>query len=92
MSQDTKRKLVQADHNQEWMMSAPVFIVCVADISCRIADDYELVVRSFLHTKFTHIPVCCYMQRFDGEIDFFIKNLAYVRFLLYLCKLILQNQ
>ena len=39
-SQDTKRKLVQADHNQEWMMSAPVFIVCVADISCRIVDDY----------------------------------------------------
>ena len=39
-SQDTKRKIVQVDHNQEWMMSAPVFIVCVADISCRIADDY----------------------------------------------------
>lgn len=35
--------------------------------TCRIADDYELVVRSFLHTKFTHIPVCCYMQRFDGN-------------------------
>lgn len=35
--------------------------------TCRIADDYELVVRSFLHTKFTHIPICCYMQRFDGN-------------------------
>lgn len=33
----------------------------------RIADDYELLVRSFLHTKFTHIKVCCYAQRFDGN-------------------------
>ena len=43
-SQDTKRRLVQADHNQEWMMSAPVFIVCVADISCRIADSDSLLM------------------------------------------------
>lgn len=33
----------------------------------RIADDYELLVRSFLHTKFTHIRCCCYAQRFDGN-------------------------
>ena len=33
----------------------------------RIADDYELLVRSFLYTRFTHIPVCCYAQRFDGN-------------------------
>ena len=33
----------------------------------RIADDYELIVRSFLYTRFTHIPVCCYAQRFDGN-------------------------
>ena len=34
--------------------------------SVRIADDYELLVRSFLGTKFTHIMACCYAQRFDG--------------------------
>ena len=33
----------------------------------RIADDYELLVRSFLHTRFTHIPISCYYQRFDGN-------------------------
>jgi len=33
----------------------------------RIADDYELIVRSFLKTKFTHISLCCYAQRFDGN-------------------------
>ena len=33
----------------------------------RIADDYELLIRSFLKTKFTHIKCCCYAQRFDGQ-------------------------
>lgn len=34
----------------------------------RIADDYELLVRTFLHTRMTHIPFCCYEQRFyDGN-------------------------
>ena len=33
----------------------------------RIADDYELIVRSFLQTRFTHICACCYAQRFDGN-------------------------
>lgn len=33
----------------------------------RIADDYELVVRTFLKTKFLHIPFPAYYQRFDGS-------------------------
>ena len=33
----------------------------------RIGDDYELLVRSFLKTRFTHIMACCYAQRFDGQ-------------------------
>lgn len=33
----------------------------------RIADDYELLVRSFLNTKFTHIKCGLYCQRFDGN-------------------------
>ncbi len=35
-SEDTKEKLSIADHHQRWMMTAPLFIVCVADIRCRI--------------------------------------------------------
>ena len=40
----------------------------------RIADDYELLVRSFLHTQFTKIPVTCYAQRFDGNNSQFAKD------------------
>lgn len=31
-----------------------------------IADDYELIVRTFLETKFVKIPMCCYLQFFHG--------------------------
>lgn len=31
----TKQRIVAADHQQEWMMSAPIFIVCAADLHCR---------------------------------------------------------
>ena len=35
--QETRYALSQADHNQAWMMSAPVFIVAVADLLARVA-------------------------------------------------------
>lgn len=35
-SEEMKTKVMKASHNQSWMMEAPVFIVCVADISTRI--------------------------------------------------------
>jgi nitroreductase len=35
-AKETKEKLLIADHRQQWMSAAPVFIVCVADIRCRI--------------------------------------------------------
>lgn len=38
-SESSKQKLVEASHNQNWMLSAPVFIVCVADIRCRISEE-----------------------------------------------------
>lgn len=38
-SPETKERIVAVDHGQSWMMTAPVFIVCVADIRCRIDDD-----------------------------------------------------
>lgn len=33
----------------------------------RIADDYELIVRTFLATRFMHIPKLLYIQNFDGN-------------------------
>ena len=32
-----------------------------------ISDDYELIVRTFLDTKFVKIPICCYLQFHHGE-------------------------
>ncbi|MFT3983810.1 MAG: nitroreductase family protein [Lachnospiraceae bacterium] len=41
-SEDTKEKLSIADHHQNWMLEAPVFIVCVADIRCRIQANMQI--------------------------------------------------
>ena len=41
-SEDIKEKIVKADNNQMWMESAPVFIVCIADIRCRIKDESDI--------------------------------------------------
>jgi nitroreductase len=38
----TRQRLAEEAHNQKWMMTAPVFIVCVADIRSRITEDAEL--------------------------------------------------
>lgn len=35
-SEETRRKLAEVSHKQAWMVSAPVFIVCIADICARI--------------------------------------------------------
>ncbi|MBE6062221.1 MAG: nitroreductase [Clostridium butyricum] len=35
-SEEMRSKVTFACHNQKWMMEAPVFIACVADIRCRI--------------------------------------------------------
>lgn len=35
---ETKKALAKADHDQKWMEAAPVYIVAVADISCRIKE------------------------------------------------------
>ena len=32
-------KLAEAAHHQMWMAEAPVFIVCVGDINCRVSDN-----------------------------------------------------
>lgn len=41
-SEKTREKLSKADNNQSWMMTAPVFIVCVADIRCRIDKNQDI--------------------------------------------------
>ncbi|MHC1720396.1 MAG: nitroreductase family protein [Clostridiaceae bacterium] len=46
-SGDTKRKLCAADNNQLWMMTAPLFIVCVADIRCRISEDKAVILNEY---------------------------------------------
>lgn len=38
-SEKVKEELAKFSHNQSWMLTAPVFIVCVADISCRIKEN-----------------------------------------------------
>lgn len=40
----TRRKLAEASHNQKWMLTAPLYIVCVADIRCRIEDSAGLAL------------------------------------------------
>lgn len=41
-SEDMRRKLATASHKQEWMLAAPVLIVCVADLASRISDSEKL--------------------------------------------------
>ena len=36
-----KEPIVKADHEQEWMMQAPVFIACLADMKSRL-DEYPI--------------------------------------------------
>jgi len=38
----TRQKLAEVSHNQKWMLFAPVFIVCVADIRSRIKEDVNI--------------------------------------------------
>lgn len=42
-SELTKQKLAEVAHDQKWMISAPIFIVCVADI-CSIIEDDRIVL------------------------------------------------
>lgn len=43
-SDDVREKLAQVSHQQKWMMSAPVFIACVADPQQRSADQNNLAI------------------------------------------------
>lgn len=41
-SEEMRQKVMEASNNQKWMMAAPVFIVSVADVRCRIKDDISI--------------------------------------------------
>ena len=43
-SEEVRQKLVKVSNNQKWMLTAPVFIVCVADIRTRIGDSMEMLL------------------------------------------------
>jgi nitroreductase len=43
-SEDTRRKLAEVSHKQDWMTTAPVHIVCVADIRVRIGGNEAVSV------------------------------------------------
>ena len=44
-SNEMKEKICQADHNQRWMLQAPVFIVCVGKSSYRKDGSMERTIR-----------------------------------------------
>lgn len=44
-SELNRKNLAEIAHNQKWMLSAPVFIVCVADIRCRIEENVNLLLN-----------------------------------------------
>lgn len=44
-NEETKSALAKADGNQMWMVDAPVFIACVADIRSRIKDNTQIIVN-----------------------------------------------
>lgn len=41
-SEAMKQKIMEASHNQKWMLTAPIFIISVADIRCRIKEDISI--------------------------------------------------
>ena len=43
-SELTRQKLAKASHDQKWMLTAPVYIVCVADISSRINESKDIIL------------------------------------------------
>ena len=43
-NEETKKKIVKVDHEQEWMLTAPTFIVGIADASSRLGDTTGLVI------------------------------------------------
>ena len=43
-SDETRKQIVEACHRQNWMLQAPVLLVCVADIRTRIKEQENIVL------------------------------------------------
>ena len=43
-NEETKRAIAKVDHDQEWMLTAPTFIVGIADASSRLGDTTDLIL------------------------------------------------
>ena len=43
-AEENRQKLSKVSNNQKWMLTAPVFIVAVADIRSRIKDEIEISI------------------------------------------------
>ncbi|ERI91010.1 nitroreductase family protein [Clostridiales bacterium oral taxon 876 str. F0540] len=41
-STEMRKRISEISNNQKWMMTAPVFIVCTADVRCRIKGDGDI--------------------------------------------------
>lgn len=41
-SEEMRQKVMKACHNQKWMLTAPVFIVAVADVRSRIKENIDI--------------------------------------------------
>lgn len=44
--EEQKQKIAAVDHDQQWMLTAPVFIAVLGDITCRIKEGYGTVDES----------------------------------------------
>jgi len=43
-NRETREKIARTAHSQTWMLTAPLFIVCIADIKARMESDDEFYV------------------------------------------------
>jgi len=43
-NQETKEEIARANHNQRWLKEAPIHIVCIADVRCRIKDERDVFI------------------------------------------------
>lgn len=43
-SDEMRQRLADASHDQQWMMTAPVYIACIADIQARFKENMDLSV------------------------------------------------
>jgi nitroreductase len=46
-SEETRQKLSKVSHNQSWMVTAPVHIVCIADIRSRIDGEASISLDEY---------------------------------------------